>query len=246
MTALGLGLSAYFGQPKAGRGFSHRLRTCFFSGPKILLWRKWVGASVAAKIWWKLRKWLQKSMKSDYPFLDSPHPWLPFPAVEPRGFASLVHRLPCGLRVLDQIDWWEAAREATTAGKRLGQQMVSCERKKQPNNLGQMDKNPKTVRNLLLLSLSPVISEAKIVQFRLQGPFCRLRALLQSGGCRFYDADSNFVKTPMVALVAVGGLPLSCRDGSLELRLGEMKVPVSLENLRGLACAASLLRIWRA
>lgn len=89
--------------------------------------------------------------------------------------ASLVRRLPCGLRVLDQIDWWDAAREFSTAGK--------------------------------------------------------LRALLQLGGATFYDAEGYFVKTPMVALVAIGGLPI-CSDASLHLRLGDVKVPVALENIR--------------
>jgi len=89
---------------------------------------------------------------------------------------SLVQRLPGGLRVLDQVDWWEAAREVITAQK--------------------------------------------------------LKALLQSGGAKFYDAENYFVKTPMVALVAVGGLPLSFSDSSLQLRLGELRVPVTLENLR--------------
>jgi len=32
----------------------------------------------------------------------------------------------------------------------------------------------------------------------------RLRALLQLGGATFYDAEGYFVKTPMVALVAIG------------------------------------------
>ena len=34
----------------------------------------------------------------------------------------------------------------------------------------------------------------------------RLRALLQTGGATFYDAEGYFVKTPMVALVAIGDL----------------------------------------
>ena len=37
------------------------------------------------------------------------------------------------------------------------------------------------------------------------GPvWSRLRALLQLGGATFYDAEGYFVKTPMVALVAIG------------------------------------------
>lgn len=95
---------------------------------------------------------------------------------EPELLESLVRRLPCGLRVLDQTDWWDVAREVPTAGK--------------------------------------------------------LRALLQTGGATFYDAEGYFVKTPMVALVAVGGLPICASDRSLHLRLGDLKVPMALEKLR--------------
>lgn len=59
-------------------------------------------------------------LTSKYPV----NPWY-FPSFQilsegfqgPRRLASLVRRLPCGLRVLDQIHWWDAAREFSTAGK---------------------------------------------------------------------------------------------------------------------------------
>ncbi|CAK9087355.1 Protein NO VEIN (Protein EMBRYO DEFECTIVE 2597) [Durusdinium trenchii] len=60
----------------------------------------------------------------------------------------------------------------------------------------------------------------------------KLRTLLQLGGASFYDAEGYFVKTPMVSLVAVGGLPLSISGSSLQLRLGELRVPVPLESIR--------------
>lgn len=40
------------------------------------------------------------------------------------------------------------------------------------------------------------------------------------------------MKTPMLALVAVGGLPICASDRSLHLRLGDLKVPMALEKLR--------------
>eukprot|EP00438_Fugacium_kawagutii_P017214 Skav235574 [mRNA] locus=scaffold612:45433:50167:+ [translate_table: standard] len=44
--------------------------------------------------------------------------------------------------------------------------------------------------------------QAAVDQWSFFGPV--LRALLQSGGATFYDEEGYFVKTPMVALVAVG------------------------------------------
>ncbi|CAJ1375616.1 unnamed protein product [Effrenium voratum] len=60
----------------------------------------------------------------------------------------------------------------------------------------------------------------------------KLRSLLQAGGVAFYDAECHFVKAPMVALVAVGGIPVRTSGDSLDLLLGELAIPVPLESIR--------------
>ncbi|CAE7447891.1 ppsD [Symbiodinium sp. CCMP2592] len=62
----------------------------------------------------------------------------------------------------------------------------------------------------------------------------RLRALLEAGGASFYDDDRrNFLKSPMVSLVAIGGVPVRpTSTDTLEMLYGDTVVPVPLEGIR--------------
>ena len=52
---------------------------------------------------------------------------------------------------------------------------------------------------------------------------------------RWDSIEGDFQYLKQIELRATGGLPLSFSDSSLQLRLGELRVPVTLENLRPLA-----------
>lgn len=62
----------------------------------------------------------------------------------------------------------------------------------------------------------------------------KLRALLEAGGASFYDDDHrNFLKSPMVSLVAIGGVPVRpTSTDTLEMLYGDVVVPVPLESIR--------------
>jgi len=77
----------------------------------------------------------------------------------------------------------------------------------------------------------------------------KLRGLLEAGGVEFWDDEHNFVKTPVVALSAVGGIPLRAgeTEGTVKLSIGSgVEVPLkdligSLKTQMGLAAFPSYL-----